>query len=154
MLIVGGHKDAQRHTFGPHFSKDIEAIQFRHGLVQSRLAGREDVLVIERCWEIDRLMAATDVAITKMNRITIFELHQLMVPNIALSFDLNPIDDQAVSGLEGVLRIAAKDLRPEELRAAIHTLAGSAMNGHCQTGPGGAEKCARFLDQALRRGLR
>ena len=81
-----------------------------HELIQTRLAGREDALVLERCWEIDRLMAATDVAITKMNRMTIFELHELMIPTIGLSFDLNPIDDRAVGGLEGFVRLSAAGL--------------------------------------------
>ena len=55
-------------------------------------------------------MAATDVAITKMNRMTIFELHELMIPSIGLSFDLNPIDDRAVAGLEGFVRLSATGL--------------------------------------------
>jgi UDP-N-acetylglucosamine:LPS N-acetylglucosamine transferase len=119
--------------------------------IQTHLAGREDVLVLERCWDIDRLMAATDVAITKMNRMTIFELHELMVPTIGLSFDLNPIDDQAVVGLEGVVRLPAKDLAPATLREAILDSYRTPITPRARATTANAGTCASLLSQALDR---
>ncbi len=122
-----------------------------HERIQTRLAGREDALVLERCWEIDRLMAATDVAITKMNRMTIFELHELMIPTIGLSFDLNPIDDRAVGGLEGFVRLSATDLAPEILSEAILDLYRAPITPRTRASTANARTCARHLSEALDR---
>jgi hypothetical protein len=121
-------------------------------LVGERLAGREDALVFERCWDIDRLMSATDVAITKMNRMTIFELHHLTVPTIGLSFDLNPIDDRAVHGLDGVLRLPVAGLTPGGLSSAVRNLMGTRITRVARTdAPNAAHTCARVLSEALDR---
>ena len=124
-------------------------------LIGERLAGRDYALVFDRCWEIDRLMAATDVAITKTNRTTIFELHHLGVPTIAVSFGLNPIDDQAVSGLVGVLRLPAEGLTSEALAAAMGNLAATPVTRTATTDAvNAAQACARLLSEVLDRGAR
>jgi UDP-N-acetylglucosamine:LPS N-acetylglucosamine transferase len=123
-------------------------------LIEARMATRDDVLVLERCWEIDRLMVAADVAVTKMNRMTIFELHHLLVPVIALTFDLNPIDDRAVAGLEGVVTLSAKDLAPSVLSEAILDLHRKPITRAEPANAGSARACAVFLSQALDRACR
>ena len=64
-----------------------------HELLAAKTAGRGDVTVIERDWQIDRLMVASNLAITKANRKTVVELEYLGIPSISLSPNQNPIDD-------------------------------------------------------------
>jgi UDP-N-acetylglucosamine:LPS N-acetylglucosamine transferase len=119
-------------------------------LAESRLTGRE-ALVFDRYWRIDRLMIAADVAITKMNRMTVFELHHLGVPTLALSWDLNPIDDQAVRGLDGVVCRAAAGLTPEKLADAIQEVAAqNPLRAAQMVADDNAEKCANFISAALK----
>ena len=64
-----------------------------HALIAERTSGMQDVLLFAHYHEIDRLMVAADVAITKTNRKTVFELRSLNVPTIAVTYGLNPPDD-------------------------------------------------------------
>jgi hypothetical protein len=70
--------------------------------LRAKTDSRDDVLVMEREWQIDRLMVASDVAITKANRKTVIELESLGIPSVALSAGLNPIDDARARSCEGV----------------------------------------------------
>jgi hypothetical protein len=49
--------------------------------------------------EIDRIMAASDLAITKCNRLTVTELASLGIRTISMSYGLNPTDEQAIASL-------------------------------------------------------
>lgn len=79
-------------------------------LVSRAFAGRPDVRVLEVCWPMDRLMIAADVAITKTNRMSVYELDALGIRSIAITFGLNPMDDAAVSRLDGVLILSGADM--------------------------------------------
>ncbi len=70
--------------------------------LSGRAQDRQDVLVLERVWQIDRVMAASDVAITKATRKTALELESLGVPSVALSPGVNPIDDARARASEFV----------------------------------------------------
>ncbi len=118
-------------------------------LVQSRLAGR-DALVFDRYWEIDRLMVASDVAITKMNRMTIFELHHLCVPTLALSWDLNPIDDRAVEGVTGIPGLAAAGLDALALTQAIRNASAARKPWQAWDPRQNAVMCAGVISAALK----
>jgi spore coat polysaccharide biosynthesis predicted glycosyltransferase SpsG len=74
---------------------DTEALRTKTGT-------RDNVFVVEHEWQIDRLMVASDVAITKANRKTVIELESLGIPSVALSAGLNPIDDARARSCEGV----------------------------------------------------
>ena len=71
-------------------------------------------------------MVAANVAITKTNRKTVFELRHLNVPTIAITYSLNPPDDIAVASLKGVVRLQGNELNPEELRSHLERLIASA----------------------------
>jgi UDP:flavonoid glycosyltransferase YjiC (YdhE family) len=70
--------------------------------LRAKAGSRDNVQVLEREWQIDRLMVASDVVITKANRKTVLELESLGIPSLALSAELNPIDDARARSCEGV----------------------------------------------------
>ena len=90
-----------------------------YSLIQSALAARKDVMVVPTCQDIDRLMVASSVAITKTNRKTVFELQHLGVPTIAVTYGLNPGDDLAVAALKSVVRIPGGGLTGARLSGAV-----------------------------------
>jgi UDP-N-acetylglucosamine:LPS N-acetylglucosamine transferase len=114
------------------------------------LAGH-DALVLETYWEPDRLMAAADVALTKANRKTVFELHHMGLPAIALSWGLNPIDDRAIRDLEAVQLLNARGLAAHALASAMETAAGRLRVLPPRPDPRAAGTCARLIAAALRR---
>ena len=61
-------------------------------LVRERTATMPNVIVESYVSEIDRIMVAADIAITKANRKTVLELDYLGVPSISISAGANPID--------------------------------------------------------------
>ncbi len=85
--------------------------------------GRDDVRVIRQDWSIDRLFAATDVALTKVNRMAVLELAHLGIPSIALSFGLNPLDDKIVEATRGAVLRRATEITSQELKELIEKYA-------------------------------
>jgi hypothetical protein len=75
-----------------------------------RCERRSDVVVRERDWQIGRLMVASDLAITKANRITVRELSALGIPSISISHGLNPIDDILIERVSTNLALDARTL--------------------------------------------
>lgn len=94
-------------------------------LIRTATEGRTDVLVLRQSDEIDRLMVASDVAITKSNRKTVFELQHFGIPTIAVTFGLNPGDDIAVAALSNVVRIHGAGLTGAALGRVISELLSS-----------------------------
>lgn len=118
-------------------------------LVQDGI-GERNARVIDRDWNMDRLMVASDVALTKMNRMTVYELQHLSIPTVSLSWSLNRIDDQAVRAFDGVLCLEAAKTTSAELAEAIEEV--SKQQGSGRTMPGAsAEACANYIASALRR---
>lgn len=121
--------------------------------LEDRTHDREDVQIIETDWQIDRIMVASDVAITKANRKTVVELESLGVPSVALSPELNPVDDARVRASEGVTFRRLAETQPEvlasDLEAAIQggPLKPAATEG-CRPVEKIAEHIADALDQA------
>ena len=98
------------------------------------VAGADEELLLEKSqtceglvvrgyeWQIDRVMIAGDLAITKANRKTVLELESLGIPSIAISPATNPIDDARVSACEGVRFRRHADVNVESLLSDISDL--------------------------------
>ncbi len=67
-------------------------------------------------------MVASDLAITKANRVTVKELDALGIPSISISHGLNPIDDVFVERINGNTALRADVLEKEVLAQHIHTI--------------------------------
>jgi UDP-N-acetylglucosamine:LPS N-acetylglucosamine transferase len=87
------------------------------------LPPRPDVTVIEREWQIERLMVAADVAITKSSRKTMLELETLGIPAIHLSSGRNPVDDARSAEIAGHRTAAAREVSGKCLAGLIRELA-------------------------------
>jgi hypothetical protein len=68
---------------------------------------------------IDRWMAACDVAITKATRKTAFELNHLGVPSVSLSHRLNEMDDLRVAKVSTNTFLFASDVDKTSLAGHI-----------------------------------
>ena len=88
-------------------------------LLKQRVSERLDITILETDWQIDRLMVASDLVITKANRMTVIELASLGIRTLSLSYGLNPVDEQCVAGLEANETIAIGDLTAGRLRQAL-----------------------------------
>jgi hypothetical protein len=72
-------------------------------MIGGKLAGRQDVRVVEFDPVIERIMVAADVAVTKSTRKTHVELAALGTASVALSTGLNAVDPLRVSKLATVM---------------------------------------------------
>ncbi|MEX2304117.1 MAG: hypothetical protein WD733_24440 [Bryobacterales bacterium] len=61
-----------------------------------RLGSRGGITVMRSCDPIERLIAASDLGITKGNRGSTLDLYYLGVPSVSISFRANPVDDHMV----------------------------------------------------------
>ena len=52
-------------------------------MLRARFEGRPDISVTEEDWQIDRLFAASDLLVTKANRLTVYEAASLGLPSIS-----------------------------------------------------------------------
>jgi predicted glycosyltransferase len=89
------------------------------GLIAEKTADRDDVTAKAYDPEIDRIMAASNLAITKSNRKTLLELEQLGIRSIALSHGGNPIDEQRAESLALVRRVDLAELDGPEALARM-----------------------------------
>lgn len=106
-----------------------------------RAAGERRSIVVERDWAIERLMVAADVALTKMSRSTTLELRHLGIPQVGLSWRLNPIDDRVARAIGGVACLDARQVTPEDLADAIHAIS-AAEPPRGEAHPNGAMRAA------------
>jgi UDP-N-acetylglucosamine:LPS N-acetylglucosamine transferase len=123
------------------------------GSIASQLGNRQDVMVLSFYPDVDRIMCASDVVVTKSNRITAMELDHLRIPSIALSYELNLPDDQAIEALESVERLAAKDLDAQGLHDALERAAARVLPDYVPSRVSASRICAQYLDAALTRAL-
>jgi hypothetical protein len=75
-----------------------------------RARGMPDVLVLKKHWPLEQLIVATDLVITKGNRVTVTEAAQLGVPSISLSHGLNPVEDFIVPRTKSDLALRVKGI--------------------------------------------
>jgi hypothetical protein len=81
-------------------------------MLRARFHGRTGVTVIEEDWEIGRLFAASDLLITKANRLTVYEAASLGLPSISISSGLNWPDDAAVARVRSNTALHVRGLTP------------------------------------------
>lgn len=87
--------------------------------VSRRFAGYAEITVKMEDRQIDRLMAASDLAVTKVTRSTIRELSALGIPSISLSHSLNWPDDVVANNISSNSCLDARNLNAETLAAKI-----------------------------------
>ena len=76
---------------------------------------RQDIVVMRSDSPFDRLMVASDLAITKGNRNIVLELASLGVPSISITHGLNRIDDLRTSKIPTNLTVKADQLTAARL---------------------------------------
>ncbi|MGH9719812.1 MAG: hypothetical protein ACRD8O_06340 [Bryobacteraceae bacterium] len=91
----------------------------------ARFRQRDDVIILREDWKIDRLMAASDVLITKANRLTVYEAASLGLPSISISSLLNWPDDVAVGRVDSNTPLVCDSLTPQTLAERILEKVGS-----------------------------
>lgn len=87
--------------------------------LHSRLGTRSDIFVVKESWDIDCLMVASDVVVTKSNRMTLHELHALGIPSLALSHGANWPDDVVANRIPTNRLLDARDLDATSLTACL-----------------------------------
>ncbi len=116
-------------------------------MLQEHLEGRADVIVKERDWQIDRLMVASNLAITKANRVTLRELAALGIPSISISHGHNRIDDVLIERIPTNMPLDARTANPRMLTAAmlevIREAEGNPVTEPLPTSPPGSEGAMR-----------
>jgi len=91
-------------------------------LLEKKTQGRDDVILRDYDWEIDRIMVATDVAVTKATRKTSLELESLGIASVALCPGLNPIDDARALRADSLTAIPLDHAASDELFDAFCVL--------------------------------
>ena len=91
----------------------------------TRFQKEPEITVLKEDWKIDRLMAASDVLITKANRVTVYEAAAMGLPSISISNLMNWPDDVAVAGVDSNTAISGDSVTPERLSELILEKAGS-----------------------------
>lgn len=79
-----------------------------HDHLASLVGTDANIRLLPHTDDMDRLLVASDLVITKANRGTVFEAASLGIPTISLSFGLNPIDDLLVARLRSNLLLSAR----------------------------------------------
>jgi UDP-N-acetylglucosamine:LPS N-acetylglucosamine transferase len=93
-----------------------------YAVLEHRVQDRKDIVVRKEEWQMDRLMVASDVAITKATRQTAMELAALGVPSISLSHGLNRIDDIRVARIASNTAFQVKEVDAGVIAATITTM--------------------------------
>lgn len=106
-----------------------------------------DVTVVEKDWCIERLMVAADVAVTKVNRITLIELEHLGIPSISLSHGLNAMDEQRAARIHSNRTLPARETSGEEL--SRHLIEAASLTPTPLLHNQSAREAARLIAQSL-----
>lgn len=80
---------------------------------------RRDITLLAEAAQVDRIIVASDVVITKANRLSTLEAASLGVPTISLSFGANWPDDVAVSQLPSNVVLDASTVTPADVSHEI-----------------------------------
>lgn len=112
-------------------------------------AQHPSVINIEKDWQIERLMVAADVAVTKTNRKTLVELESLGVPSVSLCYGLNAMDEIRARSIRSSVVLDALRVTPAGLAASL--LAQSQLQPRPRRATAGAEKAAHRLLSLLGR---
>ena len=110
--------------------------------LRTHTAARPNVMIRDFDQAIDRIMVASDCAITKGTRKTHHELSSLGVPSISLHHGRNAIDQARASRFEGNEALSG-DVTRDELAAAIHRARSRSFQP--QKNGASASACARAI---------
>jgi hypothetical protein len=90
--------------------------------LSDRIKGMHNVLVLKKAWPIEQLMVASDLVVTKGNRITIMEASALGLPSISLSHGLNPVEDFIVPRIKSNLPLRVKGISSDFLARCMDNM--------------------------------
>lgn len=82
----------------------------------------DNVVILKSLWPIEQLMVASDLIITKGNRVTIMEAAALGIPSISLSHGLNQVEDFIVPRIKTNLPLRVRGIDGTYLRMCIRDL--------------------------------
>jgi UDP-N-acetylglucosamine:LPS N-acetylglucosamine transferase len=91
--------------------------------LSERFKDRSDFIILKQDWNLGRLMAASDVLITKANRMTVYEAASLGLPSISLSNLVNWPDDVAIAKVASNTALQIDATVPEDLAKVMITKA-------------------------------
>jgi len=139
LVAPGGWATEEREPFAEMILSAFEAIAADRKLLiwlagndyealLKRCSGRTNVMLKAYDWQIDRLMVASDLAITKANRITVKELAALGIPSISISHGGNPIDDLIIGQISNNTSLTVRELDRDLLARQIMKSLRRAMN--------------------------
>ncbi len=117
-------------------------------MIAGNAAWSEGIDVRKRDWQIDRIMAACDVALTKSNRKTLIELNHLGTPAISFAHGHNAMDERRARTLSGNRMVATGELDAAGLANAIREAAAQGW-GKPKRDRGGAARAAKIISAQL-----
>jgi UDP-N-acetylglucosamine:LPS N-acetylglucosamine transferase len=94
-----------------------------HDALLAKLTDDSSVILLREDWQIDRLMVASDLLITKANRLTVYEAASLGLPSISISTGANWPDDVGVGAVESNIAIVLETLTSSTLADIIRRTA-------------------------------
>jgi len=137
----------------PHSPKRLIWLTGRdYDNLHSRFGDQPDLILLREDWKIDRLMAASNVLITKANRLTVYEAAALGLPSVSLSNGANWPDDVAVANVDSNTPLVAESVTPELLVEAImESISATPSPATAVSGgvAGAATRLAEYIDQML-----
>jgi len=97
--------------------------------------------------DIERLMIASDVVITKGNRITTMEAAALGVQTVSLSHGLNPVDDRRIHRIPHHRSLNAREISHENVAAVFRSLVNHSPGSRSSdpTSQNGLDQAVQFL---------
>lgn len=130
-----------------------------HVTLRERTKGRTDVIVASSFVQderepFDRLMVASDLAVTKANRNIVLELAALGVPSISISHGYNRIDEIRTSRIDTNITIQANEIDSQALARLIEKLQPTTVGdsaGHESQFEDGISNAAARLAETLER---
>jgi hypothetical protein len=100
----------------PHSPKRLIWLTDRdYKFLLSRFREQPDIIVLEEDWCIDRLIVASDLVITKANRLTVYEAASLGAPSVSISNGVNWPDEVAVARVASNTALDLYGLTVDEL---------------------------------------
>ncbi len=120
--------------------------------LKSRYGKAEDLILLREDWRIDRLMAASNVLITKANRTTVYEAAAMGLPSISVSMMVNWPDDVAVANVMSNQALSVHSLTPERLAEAIQEATASTPTAAVDVSQGvvgAAKRIAHHVERAV-----
>jgi hypothetical protein len=110
----------------------------------AQFAGDDEIAVVRHDWRLDRLIAASNLVITKANRLTVFEAAAAGVPSLSLTQFMNWPDDVAVNQVPTNLSLRASAVDASLLAQTIVAVANRPAAPAAQVSRGIEGACRRI----------